>query len=750
MVMMSSATSSLPPIEKTPILVLRFTPKATRALIDLVVQQLQQGGLVVLEKEEVDCHDKQEGAKRSKVTALTITTTQEVLEEQAELAHFMKLDNKTQVMEYFTVAKRQRFFDSQNDATTKTAVVRDKFGLFHATDWLNLTWRLFNSITVLKAGAAGEKQNALSHLLKEEYNANYLLKDNISISDLTKSQRWAEHGERSDCLKHVLETYELVDLISPVHLPALRRDITHQVINLSSFYHFSPSSEAIQQIQEYYGWEIGFYFAWMGFLTKWLAFPGILGLAVYGMRMYRGDSIDEDEYTPFYGLVFFIWAILFLRFWEREEHRLAYQWGTFSLSAYERQKYFAKRADFHGYVRKSPVTGELETYFPDYRRRLRYLFSAAITVAMLATAFLVMIFSMNLQGYIRPHTNPQRWHDDNPHPFHFPPFAALAEEGNWFDMTSTWRGLLPAIMHTICILTLNSIYRVVAEMLTKYENHETESSHSNSLILKRFLFEAFDCYVALFYLAFYERDVSRLRGELVTVFQIDSFRRVLLECLVPVLLLWRKTGSVWLPRKDASAKLDVPPTLAEILKQQADLDPYEQFDDYMEICIQLGYTTLFASAYPLASLVSIMANWVEMRADAFKMAAICQRPVSYRSSGLGMWRTLFSSVIWMSALTNCLIAGFTSDQLMHYLPSFYERTEQDFSDMGHEKGWVLVFIIFGLERFMLVIGLLLYNLIPEVPEDLLDLLEKREFLRAQEAEQAKKESTTSKSDKKKQ
>jgi len=107
----------------------------------------------------------------------------------------------------------------------------------------------------------------------------------------------------------------------------------------------------------------------------------------------------------------------FLRFWDRHEHRLSYQWGTYSLSPYERQKYFAVRPDFVGFLRTSPVTGQVETYYPAIRRTLNYVGSAIVTIGMLAIAFTVMILSLNLQGYIRPQSNPNRWTDSNPHPF---------------------------------------------------------------------------------------------------------------------------------------------------------------------------------------------------------------------------------------------------------------------------------------------------------------------------------------------
>ena len=141
--------------------------------------------------------------------------------------------------------------------------------------------------------------------------------------------------------------------------------------------------------------------------------------------------------------------------------------------------------------------------------------------------------------------------------------------------------------------------------------------------------------------------------------------------------------------------------------------------------------TLFASAFPLASLIGMFANWVELRTDAIKLARLCRRPDIHRATGIGMWRTLITSVISMSALTNCLITGFTSDQLMQYLPSFYVQTMPGYTDMGHEKGWVLVFVIFGLERCLIIIGLLIYAIVPAVPEDVQNELERRQYLRMQ-------------------
>ena len=87
----------------------------------------------------------------------------------------------------------------------------------------------------------GEMKNDLSELLKNKYSANYLLQDIdlIGLDKISESERWADHGERSECLRHVLERYGLVDLVTPLHIPAIRREITLET-TLGPLFSFRP------------------------------------------------------------------------------------------------------------------------------------------------------------------------------------------------------------------------------------------------------------------------------------------------------------------------------------------------------------------------------------------------------------------------------------------------------------------------------------------------------------------------------
>ena len=198
------------------------------------------------------------------------------------------------------------------------------------------------------------------------------------------------------------------------------------------------------------------------------------------LRKYRGDTVDTCELTPFVGLFVFCWAVLCTRYWDRREAELAYKWGTYSLSDMPE-----KRPGFRGKLRRSPITGSMERYYPPSKRRFKCVISGIITLIILAGASVVMVISMNLQGYVS-RANKELWGDED-HPLYFPFFAQLAEEGAIFDAKSMWKSFLPVILRAIIVLNINKQYSRIACFLSDWENHETIVSSSGELSLFKFL-----------------------------------------------------------------------------------------------------------------------------------------------------------------------------------------------------------------------------------------------------------------------
>jgi len=117
------------------------------------------------------------------------------------------------------------------------------------------------------------------------------------------------------------------------------------------------------------------------------------------------------------------------------------------------------------------------------------------------------------------------------------------------------------------------------------------------MILKRFFFEAFDSYIALFYIAFYERDVKNLRSELVSLFQVDVFRRLVLETLLPLATqhysrLKEEYSYAQQKKNDEDEITHKVVPKKYFIEEQLTWEEHEEFDEYLEMVITFGYVSV--------------------------------------------------------------------------------------------------------------------------------------------------------------
>lgn len=84
------------------------------------------------------------------------------------------------------------------------------------------------------------------------------------------------------------------------------------------------------------------------------------------------------------------------------------------------------------------------------------------------------------------------------------------------------------------------------------------------------------------------------------------------------------------------------PRIEEATKE-GNMEIYEEtYDDYLEMFIQFGYVVLFSSVYPVAAFWAIFNNLLEIRADAFKLCMVYQRPMSKRVKDIGAWQVFYN------------------------------------------------------------------------------------------------------------
>lgn len=68
--------------------------------------------------------------------------------------------------------------------------------------------------------------------------------------------------------------------------------------------------------------------------------------------------------------------------------------------------------------------------------------------------------------------------------------------------------------------------------------------------------------------------------------------------------------------------------------------------------IQFGFITLFVASFPLAPLLALFNNIVEVRVDAWKLTTQFRRPVAAKAHSIGAWQEILNGMATLSVVTN--------------------------------------------------------------------------------------------------
>lgn len=85
----------------------------------------------------------------------------------------------------------------------------------------------------------------------------------------------------------------------------------------------------LEKIRNYFGEKLGIYFAFLGFYTKALIPPALIGL-IYFLTSW--ENINKHTFFAGFNL---IWVTVFLEAWKRYSNELAYNWGTINTQTVE-------------------------------------------------------------------------------------------------------------------------------------------------------------------------------------------------------------------------------------------------------------------------------------------------------------------------------------------------------------------------------------------------------------------------------
>ncbi|XP_060031852.1 anoctamin-9 isoform X2 [Erinaceus europaeus] len=445
--------------------------------------------------------------------------------------------------------------------------------------------------------------------------------------------------------------------------------------------------QPIDSIRDYFGEKVALYFAWLGWYTCMLIPAAGAGLLIFLSGFFhfnasqiskeicsahdifmcpRGDHshkfqrlsdtctfaklthLFDNEGTVAFAIFMALWATVFLEFWKRKRAQVVQHWDLYGWDEEEEEMalalinspHYQLKQQQHSYLRSTAIL----------------LLSLLMICLMIGMAHLLVVYRVLAA-------------------------AAFGSLDLPFLQVTTAVVVTGALVHYMMILIMTKLNKYVALKLCDLEQPRTFSERESKFTIKFFTLQFFAHFSSLIYIAFilgringhpgksvrlagqWKLEECHLSGCMMDLFVqmavIMGLKQTLSNCveyLSPWLTLkWRSMQARW----DRPADPEL-----QVWRQNYRLNSvytFSLFDEFMEMMIQYGFTTIFVAAFPLAPLLAFFSNLVETRLDAIKMLRLQRCLVPRKAKDIGTWLQVLEIIGVLAVIANGMVIAFTSD-----------------------------------------------------------------------------------------
>lgn len=438
------------------------------------------------------------------------------------------------------------------------------------------------------------------------------------------------------------------------------------------------------EIRNYFGEQIAFYFAFLSFYNYWLYPMAFVGTIVFIVTLFDGVPFVESI-NSWFGIVVGLWSTLFVNFWERKQSEITVKWGQHNYLEKQRT-----RPSFKGEKIRSSIDGHWILHYAWAKKLIRILMTHTMVVSLLIATVLGII---GIVGY-----------------------------RTTFERIETVGQFATGVITSGYILALNFVFGYVAVWLNDLENHKTDSEYENALILKHFMFKFVNYYYSFFYIAFLkqydigcavfngkEDCLTELRFQLFSVFGSMLIANNVMEFAYPIVI--RKYNQ-WTQSRGVSVALVA--QLKTTPEKDFELPEYESpMEDYSEIVVQFGLLSLFAGALPIMLVMALANNIFEAWLDFQKVLIRSRRPEPRGAANIGTWLQILKFLSFLGAVTNVLIPIVTTG---------------NYQTLFGETSLSPVWLFFLSEHFILMLKWIISYFLPSEPGWVAKHLNRQEFV----------------------
>ncbi|NXH95811.1 ANO9 protein, partial [Pachycephala philippinensis] len=457
----------------------------------------------------------------------------------------------------------------------------------------------------------------------------------------------------------------------------------------------------IKEIRHYFGEKVALYFAWLGWYTYVLVFAALAGVVtvVAGTTVFSSSQVSKEicdanttfmcplcdqncsfwvlsdtctyakvthmidnEATVLFAMFMAIWATVFLELWKRKKATVVTEWNLHEWDEDEEEL----ALQLINNLQHEPRWYQ-QSYF---RSTIILILALLLIMVLIGIAHILIIYrAMAMALFMQNEVN------------------LLSKYANIMAV------MTGAVLHYITIIMMTWVRSHTGPwaFLPFLEKPRTSCQQENSFTVKIFIFQFITNFSSLIYIAFFLGRINGRPGHYVRI----SGRWRLEECHPSGCItdLFIQMGVIMLLKQTISNIMEYlipfishqlrkkrrrPKKRSMVLGEEEEAeDPckkqwlhdyelnevhvFSLFNEYLEMVIQYSFTTIFVAAFPLAPLLALINNVIEIHMDAFKMMRLHRRMVPRKAKDIGIWLQVLEAIGILAVIGNGLVIAITSD-----------------------------------------------------------------------------------------
>jgi len=404
---------------------------------------------------------------------------------------------------------------------------------------------------------------------------------------------------------------------------------------LHNVFHW-PREAMADQVFQYMGAELAFFFHWLNFFTRLALIPALASIPVFIARKTGMLSLEQKHYMSMAFAAFVaVWSSCFNQMYKHRKNMKQIKWGMKNFN----QETAQVRRQFD------------DTYRGSWKDHAQHIGHWILCACFVAETMLFTGWIANLRFD-----------------------AAEDKHGKTFGIPNPSFVAYGKYIITINIKIMDKVWSIVTDKLTSKENWRTAQELKSALVAKIFAVKAFIFFYPFLYVILIQPYaegcpgdgdmqgcIEVLQSSLMSFFITNFVTEVVMVCV-----------SLFLTRMAIrSEEGKKPGKLYPYLELQAKCPEYtvgDQINDFMNAILNYGFILMFSICLPFMSFLAFIFSVPMKRLTAYKLSYACQRPDPKGAEGIGAWEPVLSILSYAGVSVNCYIAVFLYEPIASWNP----------------------------------------------------------------------------------